>query len=99
MEATKNYQINMLCDRKGKLLMDFVGKLETLQDDWKTVCERIALPYKALPRKNATQHRHFQDYYDKESRQLVAKHWARLSERWMRTCSRHLSMVLAPVAA
>ena len=71
------YQSNMLCDRKGKLLMDFVGKLENLQDDWKTVCERIGLPYEALPRKNATQHRHFQDYYDEKSRQLVAKHWAR----------------------
>jgi len=71
------YQSNMMCDRKGKLLMDFVGKLENLQDDWKTVCERIGLPYEALPRKNATQHRHFQDYYDEKSRQLVARHWAR----------------------
>jgi hypothetical protein len=79
MQIPRNdaYQINMLCDRKGQLLMDFVGKLENLQDDWKTVCERIGLPYKALPRKNVTQHRHFQDYYDEESRQLVANHWAR----------------------
>lgn len=79
MQIPRNdaYQINMLCDRKGRLLMDFVGKLENLQDDWKTVCEHIGLPYEALPRKNATQHRHFQDYYDEQSRQLVAKHWAR----------------------
>lgn len=71
------YQINMLCDRRGKLLMDFVGKLENLQGDWQTVCERIGIPHQQLQRKNATQHRHYQDYYDNNSRQLVARHWAR----------------------
>jgi len=71
------YQLNMLCDRKGKLLMDFVGKLENLQEDWQTVCERIGLPHEPLPRKNASQRGRMQDYYDDESRQLVARHWAR----------------------
>jgi hypothetical protein len=71
------YQLNMLVDRKGKLLMDFVGKLENLQEDWKTVCERIDLPYEPLPRKNASQRGNIRDYYDEESRQLVARHWAR----------------------
>ena len=57
--------------------MDFVGKLENLEADWQTVCERIGIPCQALQRKNATQHRHYQDYYDSESRQWVARHWAR----------------------
>lgn len=71
------YQINMLCDRQGKPLMDFVGKIENLQNDWQTVCEKIGIPHQELQRRNATQHRHYQDYYDKNSRQLVARHWAR----------------------
>ncbi len=71
------YQINMLCDRKGKMIMDFVGRLENLQNDWQVVCERIDIPFTALPRRNATEHKHFQDYYDHQSRQLVARHWAR----------------------
>ena len=71
------YQLNLLCDREGKLLMDFVGKLENLQEDWQTVCERIGLPYEPLPRKNASQRGQMQDYYDDESRRLVARHWAR----------------------
>ncbi len=71
------YQLNMLCDRQGNLLVDFVGKLENLQSDWQTVCERIGIPYQALARSNVTQHRHFQDYYDNESKQLVARHWSR----------------------
>jgi hypothetical protein len=71
------YQINMLCDRQGTLLMDFVGKVENLQSDWRTVCERIGIEHQSLPHINVTQHRHFQDYYDDESRQLVAQHWSR----------------------
>ena len=71
------YQINMLCDRNGELLMDFVGKLENLQADWQTVCERIGIPHQALPVTNATQRGNFQDYYDDESRRLVAEHWDR----------------------
>ena len=71
------YQINMLIDRNGKLLMDFVGKLENLQDDWQTVCTRIGIPYQELQRKNVSDHSHYQDYYDSESRELVASHWSR----------------------
>lgn len=75
------YQINMLCDKKGHLLMDFVGKLENLQqqehNDWHIVCERIGLEYQALPYKNTRLRNRHQDYFDRESMQLVAKHWAR----------------------
>lgn len=79
MQIPRNdaYQTNMLCDRQGHLLMDFVGKLENLQSDWQTVCTKIGIPYVELQRKNATEHRHYQDYYDSESRQLVANHWGR----------------------
>ena len=79
MQVKRNdaYQINMLCDRQGKLLMDFVGKLENLEEDWQTVCKKIGIPYQQLQRKNATQHRHYQDYYDDETRQLVGRHWSR----------------------
>jgi len=71
------YQINMMCDERGNVLMDFIGKLENLQNDWKTVCERTGIPYQELQRKNASERSHYQDYYDSESRQLVARHWAR----------------------
>ena len=79
MQIPRNnaYQINMLCDRQGEMLLDFVGKFENLNKDWEFVCDRIGIPHQCLPRKNVTHHRHFQDYYDNESRQLVAQHWAR----------------------
>jgi len=79
MQIPRNdaYQINMLCDKHGTLLMDFVGKLENLDSDWQTVCERIGMPYQSLQRKNATCHRQYQEYYDSESKELVSRHWSR----------------------
>lgn len=71
------YQVNMLCDENGDLLMDFVGKLENLDDDWRTVCERIGIPYQALPQRNVTQHRRYEEYFDQNSIELVARHWAK----------------------
>lgn len=71
------YQSNMLCDRHGKLLMDFVGQLENLDADWEKVCKRIKIDYQALPRKNVTHHRRYQDYYNPETIEKVRIHWAR----------------------
>jgi hypothetical protein len=70
------YQLNMLCDREGLLLVDFIGQLENLKADWETVCLEIGIPYQALPSKNATEHRRYQDFYDRSAINLVAKHWA-----------------------
>ena len=71
------YQVNMLCDRQGDLLMDFVGKLENLDQDWQTACAGAGIPYQALPHRNVTERKPYKDYYDSESIQLVSKHWAR----------------------
>jgi hypothetical protein len=76
------YQINILCDNRGRLLVDFVGKLENLQNDWQTACLRAGIPYQALPRKNVAQYSNYRDFFDRDSVQLVAQHWAREIEEF-----------------
>ena len=71
------YQINMLCDKKGRLLVDFVGKLENLQNDWQTACALACIPYQPLPHRNVTQHENYRDFFDQDNARLVARHWAR----------------------
>ena len=71
------YQTNMLCDRYGELLTDFIGRMETLADDWKTICERTGIPHQELPHKNVSARRPYTDYYTPELRDRVAKHWSR----------------------
>lgn len=70
------YQSHMLSDKNGKLLADFIGRFENLEEDWDTVSKRIGVPLAALPHINKTRHRDFRDYYAADSIELVAKHWA-----------------------
>jgi hypothetical protein len=44
-----------LCDAEGTILVDYVGKLETIEQDWEHVQRRLGIR-RALPRKNVGQH-------------------------------------------
>ena len=63
-------QHELLVGENGGLLMDFVGKVETMQQDYDRLCERLGIPGQALERVNASSHGHYADYYDSD---LVAR--------------------------
>jgi hypothetical protein len=71
------HQLNMLIDSKGQMLTDFIGKMENLDQDWNSICERIGISYQPLPHKKVNQRRAYQSYYDSDTIRLVATHWAR----------------------
>lgn len=70
-------QASQLVDANGKLLVDFVGRTETLQADFDEVCTRLEIPKTDLPRVNTTERSAYQGYYDDDSRQAVAELYAR----------------------
>lgn len=45
-------QYDMLHDREGRLLVDFVGRFENLQADFDRVCAKLGLGESALPHRN-----------------------------------------------
>ena len=57
-------QTEMLYDRDGNLLVDFVGKFESLQKDFDRVCEHLGFESSGLPHVNSS---------DKKSRELKRK--------------------------
>jgi hypothetical protein len=45
-------QYDFLFDEQGRLLVDFVGRYESLQADFDTVCARLGIPPTPLPHEN-----------------------------------------------
>jgi hypothetical protein len=71
----KHLQSQFLSDEDGRLLVDYVGRIETMQDDFATLCTRLGIKAE-LPHKNASSHHDYRTYYDAYTRRLVAEHFA-----------------------
>lgn len=59
-------QIEMLLDESGNLGMDYVGRYETLQQCFATICRQIGIAEVDLEQSNASEHAAYESYYDDE---------------------------------
>lgn len=59
----------------GRQLVDYIGRFETLEKDYKKICKIIGIKPLKLLHKNKSKRRLYQKYYDKETIKLVAQRY------------------------
>ena len=73
-------QVSWLTDLNGNVAMDFIGRFENLRSAYDTMCEMInqdtwskySLVCPELVHFNASNHKHYTEYYDQEMIDIVA---------------------------
>jgi hypothetical protein len=75
VDGNKRLQSEFVGDGEGQVLVDYIGRVETMQDDFQALCERLGIEA-SLPHKNTSSHRDYRSYYDAYTRDLVAEHFA-----------------------
>jgi hypothetical protein len=72
-------QSEMLTDSRGKLLVDYIGRYETLEADFAHVMKVIGLDGAGadarLPHINGSSHRDYRTYYNSHTRKLIEEHF------------------------
>ena len=74
-------QSEMITNAAGEIITDFVGRYETLADDFAHVCRKLAIEA-ALPHLNQTRHRAYRSYYNQRTQKLVADYFQADIERF-----------------
>jgi len=57
--------------------LDFLGRMETFEQDFRKVCIRLKFPQQPIPSRNVSRKRPFQEYYNDSLRVRVEEIYAR----------------------
>lgn len=80
-------QYRFISDRRGELIVDFVGKLENIDNDFRSVCKRLGIKNVDLPRYNTRNDwskfnnieyessDYYRGFYTNKTKELVAKRY------------------------
>jgi len=78
LDTSIERQSDYLVDLSGRIVADFVGHYERLQEDFDLICEHIGIGRRRLPhRRKATDREDYRRYYDDETADLVAEYFRR----------------------
>ena len=64
--------VRFICNKYGRLFVDFVGRYENLDSDWKRVCGKIGIK-RGLNHSNKQNHKPYLEFYKEERSVAVVK--------------------------
>jgi len=59
--------------KDGEIFVDYIGKLENIDEDWKYISRQIDVEYSRLPVIGSSKRTHYRDYYDIETKNIIYK--------------------------
>jgi hypothetical protein len=62
--------------------IDFVGRVENLQEDFNMICSKIKIDSKKLFNLNTSNHKRYVEYYDQESYNIILEKYSKDIERF-----------------
>ncbi len=74
VSRTNKLQKDFVTDAEGREIVDFIGRFETLNDDFASVCEHLGLQAR-LPHLNQSKRRDYRSYYTDKTAALIAEHF------------------------
>lgn len=79
--AMRSDCVEMLAGDGEECMVEFVGRYEHLERDFRLVCRRLHIEA-SLPHLRASEHAPYRDYYNMATRDAVARHFARDIDRY-----------------
>lgn len=64
-------QSSFVLDDTNNIAVDFIGRTESMQKDFSTICKRLGLPDVLLERRNTSRHDNYATYYSAELKKRV----------------------------
>lgn len=71
-----------ISDENENVIVDFIGKTETIDEDWAKICKKLDIPHTSLPHRNKTNRNDYREYYDSNSRKIVESRFLRTIEKF-----------------
>jgi len=70
-------QYKFIVDERNRIALNFLGRFETLEEDFKKVCGLIGHKPAVLLHVNTRRHAHYSIYYNKETKELIERRYKR----------------------
>lgn len=70
-------QLDWFTDTDGNVLVDYIGKFETLNEDWEKICSRLSVQaFLGHRNHNPSNNRPYTEYYTERTREIIRRKFA-----------------------